>query len=203
MSPERRRTHIWDMIARHAFTPRDVGERARWLHCFSRMIPRYLENPRVSPPQGGGTSFAGVFGCQSLDFECRYSIQPDRADFTMLRPSCEWQFGIESTVFACVPCLHEWNEGIDEVCEEDVAEVLRGMVGHPRAHLHIHEDSFPHEVRIGTGLHEPFLFLFQLLFQLRIDQNMRDTEMNRLRRIFCVDWLRTEHDVSPQKLFGL
>jgi hypothetical protein len=191
------------MIARHAFTPRIDGERAKWLHCFSQTIPRYVDNPRLSPPTGGGTPIAGVFGCQSLDFECRYNIQPDRADFTMLSPSCEWQFGIESTVFACVPCLHGWNEAIEEVSENDVTEVLRGMVGHPRAHLHIHQDSFPHEVRIGTGLHEPFLFLFQLLFQLCIDENKRDGEMNRLRRIFSIDWLRNEQDVSPQKLFGL
>jgi len=86
MSPERRRTHIWVMIARHAFTPRDDGGRAKWLHCFSRTIPRYVDNPRLSPPSGGGAPIAGVFGCQSLDFECRYSIQRDRADFTMLSP---------------------------------------------------------------------------------------------------------------------
>lgn len=199
MNPERRRTHIWVMIARRAFTPRNDGEREKWLHCFYQAIPRYVDNSLLSAPRSG----RGMLGCRSLDFECRYNIQPDRADFTMLIPSCEWQFGIESMVFACVPCLHEWEEARNELCEDDVTEVLRGMIEHPRAHFHMHQDSFPHEVRIGTGLQEAFLFLFQLRFQLCIDQDRRDTEMNRLSRIFSVDWLRNEQDVSPQKLFGL
>ncbi len=59
------------------------------------------------------------------------------------------------------------------------------------------------EVRIGTGLHAPFLFLFQLRFQLCIDTARRQQEIDRLKRIFNLDWLTRERAISPQALFGL
>jgi len=148
-------------------------------------------------------AFAGTFGCQCLDFECNYNIKCERADFTMVVPSCEWQYGIESTVFTCLPYVHEWEGAIGELQNDDVMAVLRGMIEHPRAHLHIHVNSFPHDVRIGTGLHEPFLFLFQLRYQLCVDQETREHEFERLRQIFTLDWLGRESDISPQALFGL
>jgi len=202
MNDERRRTHVWDIIARHAFMPRGDGERANWLVCFSKSIPKYLDNSILTMPRGG-VSFAGTFGCICLDFECQYSIQSERADFTFLVPSCEWLFGIESTVFACVPNLHGWEEAQQELTQEDLTEVLRGMIEHPRAHLHIHQDPFPHDVRIGTGCFAPFLFLFQLRFQLCIDPVRRQAELSRLTSIFTLNWLRRESDISPKALFGL
>ena len=202
MSAARRRTHVWDIIGRHAFTPRHGGDCAVWLNCFSRSIPQYLDDSTLTMPRAG-VSFAGAFGCRCLDFECRYSIQSERADFTFLVPSCEWQYGVESTVFACVPDLHGWDEAQGQITQEDVTEVLRGMIEHPRTHLHIHQDAFPHDVRIGTGLCAPFLFLFQLRFQLCIDPTRRQAELSRLTRIFTLNWLRRETDIPPQKLFGL
>jgi hypothetical protein len=202
MNAERRRTHVWEIIARHAFTPRNDRDRAAWLFCFSKSIYNYLDVPIVEMPQSG-VSFAGTFGCRSLDFECQYNIQPERADFTLLVPSCKWQLGVESTVFACIPCLHEWEEARDELTKDDVTEVLRGMIEHPRTHLHIHQNAFPHDVRIATGYCAPFLFLFQLRFQLCIDPTRRQAELSRLTRIFTLDWLKRECAISPQALFGL
>lgn len=203
MNDAHRRTHVWDIIARHAFTPRDVSHRAAWLHCFSKSIPQYLDDSLLTMPRQTGASFAGKFECCCLDFECQYNIQSERADFTLLVPSCEWQFGVESTVFACVPDLHGWEEAQDELTQDDVTEVLRGMIAHPRTHLHIHQDAFPHDVRIGTGCFAPFLFLFQLRFQLCVDPARRKTELSRLTRTFTLDWLRRESDISPQALFEL
>jgi hypothetical protein len=131
MNDARRRTHIWDIIARHAFTPRDVGDRAAWLHCFTKSIYQYLDDPTPPRVRPAGASFAGAFGCHCLDFECHYSIQSERADFTLLVPSCEWQYGVESSVFACVPDLHGWEEAQGQLTQEDVTEVLRGMIEHP------------------------------------------------------------------------
>lgn len=202
MNDTRRRTHVWNIITRRAFSPRDVRDRAAWLNCFSKSIPQYLDDPILTMPHAG-LSLSGTFGCSCLDFECQYSIKSERADFTLLVRSCKWQFGIESTVFACIPDLHGWEEAQGELTQEDVTEVLRGMIEHPRTHLHIHQDAFPHDVRIGTGFYAPFLFLFQLRFQLCIDPTRRQDELSRLTRIFTLNWLRRESDISPQALFGL
>jgi len=203
MNDARRRTHVWEIIARHAFMPRDDRDRANWLSCFSKSISQYLDDPTPPTRTRAGVSFAGAFGCRCLDFECGYSIQSERADFTFRVPSYEWQYGVESTVFACVPDLNGWEEVQDQLTQEDVSEVLRGMIEHPRTHLHIHQDAFPHDVRIGTGICAPFLFLFQLRFQLCIDPARRQAELSRLTRIFTLNWLKRESDISPQTLFGL
>ena len=59
------------------------------------------------------------------------------------------------------------------------------------------------EFRVGIGLCKPFLFLFQLRFQLCIDATRREREMERLRAMFTIDWLTRGRTVSPQILFGL
>lgn len=200
---ERRRTHIWHAIIRNAFAPSDAGTRATWLTCFYQTIPIYVDSPVFSKfPNKYGESFLGEIGCSSLDFLCKYKIQPERADFTMLRgDSSEWQYGIESSVF--VPNGRDVPVDRTSLCQDDVDKVLCAMITHPRAHLHVYNDEPRREVRIGTGLSESFLFLFQLRFQLCIDPTRRQAELSRLTRIFTLNWLKRERVISPQRLFGL
>jgi hypothetical protein len=133
---------------------------------------------------------------------CKYKIQPERADFTMLQgDSSEWQYGIESSVF--VPNGRDVQVDRASLCQDDVDKVLCAMITHPRAHLHVYNDKPRREVRIGTGLSESFLFLFQLRFQLCLDPTRRQAELSRLTRIFTLNWLKRERVISPQRLFGL
>ena len=199
---EHRRTHIWHAIVRNALSPHDPRARATWLNCFSKMIPTYVDTPVVRFPDRHGESFSGVIGCSSLEFLCKYKIQPGRADFTLLRgDSSEWQYGIESSVF--VPTGREVRVDRASLCQDDVDKVLCAMIEHPRAHLHVYNDEPRREVRIGTGLSDSFLFLFQLRFQLCLADVKRRHEMDRLRGLFTLDWLKRARDISPQRLFGL
>ena len=195
-------THIWYAIVRNAFSPHAPRARATWLSCFSKVISIYVDTPVVKFPGQYGESFLGEIGCSSLEFLCKYKIQPERADFTMLRgDSSEWQYGIESPVF--VPNGRNVRVDRASLRRDDVDKVLCAMIKHPRAHLHVYNDKPRREVRIGTGLSESFLFLFQLRFQLCIDPARRQQEMVRLKQIFDLDWLKHEHAISPQTLFGL
>lgn len=202
MSAEHRRTQIWHAIVRSAFSPCDPRARATWLRCFSNVIPDYVDTPVVKFPGQYGESFSGEIGCSSLDFLCKYKIQPERADFTMLQgDSSEWQYGIESSVFA--PNGQDVPIDRTSLCQTDVDKVLCAMITHPRAHLHVYNDKSRREVRIGTGLSESFLFLFQLRFQLCLADAKRRHEMDRLSGLFTLDWLKRERAISPQRLFGL
>ena len=206
MSAERRLTHIWHAIIRNAFAPSDAGTRATWLNCFYRTIHTYVDNPVLEHPRPHGELLSGKVGCGSLDFTCEYEIRPDRAQFDFFLsslPSPSWhsQYGIESTVFACGASELEMYR--EPPCQDEVDEVLCGLISHPRSHLHLFTEDPMREVRIGTGLHAPFLFLFQLRFQLCIDAARRQKEMDRLRGLFTLDWLKRERDISPQRLFGL
>ena len=201
MKPEERRTHMWRAIALRAFSPASVEECARWLHAFAKTAWMYIndnavcDSLRVSKPP-----FVGRFGHQSL-LTCRFHIEPERSHFDIYMPEWSAQYGLEDTVFAMVL---EKNEVVDDVTSEDIDQVLTGMIEHPRAHLHMFDDRNRHEVRIGMGLDGPFLFLFQLRFQLCLDQDRRQLELARLRGIFTQDWfLRKRDPVSPEHLFGL
>ncbi len=206
MSAERRRTHIWHAIIRNAFAPSEAGTRATWLHCYCRTITEYVDNPILEHAQQQGEVFYGKLGCRSLDFTCEYKIEPDRSQFDFFLsslPSPSWhsQFGIESNAFACG--ARELEKYREPPSQDEVDEVLYGLINHPRSHLHLFTDELMHEVRIGTGLYAPFLFLFQLRFQLCIDAARRQQEMDRLKRIFSLNWLTQDHAISPQALFGL
>lgn len=207
MSAERRRTHVWHAIIGNAFAPSDAGTQAKWLNCFAQAIHGYVDNPVLEYPRHQGEVFYGKIGCRSLDFTCEYRIQPGhRAQFDFFLsslpfPSWHSQYGTESEVFACGRrVLEKYRK---DLCQDDVDAVLLGLICHPHSHLHVYSDPARHEVRIGTGLHAPFLFLFQLRFQLCIDTARRQQEMDRLKRIFNLGWLTHEHAISPQALFGL
>ena len=77
------------------------------------------------------------------------------------------------------------------------------MIEHPRGHLHVFEDAAYHEVRVGTGISDPFLFLFQLRFQLCLDPEVRQAELVRLAAIFTPHWFQCRDSVAPAHLFGL
>jgi hypothetical protein len=206
MNAERRRTHIWHAIIRSAFAPSDARTQATWLNCFAKAIDRYVDNPVFKHPSPRGEAFYGTVGCSSLDFTCEYCIQPDRAQFDFFvssLPSPSWhsQYGIDRSVFACGASELEMYR--DPPCQDEVDEVLRGLICHPRSHLHVYSDSARHEIRLGTGLHTPFLFLFQLRFQLCIDTARRQKELDRLKEVFNLTWLKRERAISPQALFGL
>jgi hypothetical protein len=206
MSAEQRRSHIWHAIIQNAFSPSDAGTRATWLNCFCQTIPKHVDNPVLEYPRQHGELLHGRVGCGSLDFTCEYEIQPDRAQFDFFLsslPSPSWhsQYGIESKVFACG--ARELERYREPPCQHEVDDVLCGLISHPRSHLHLFMERPMREVRIGTGLHAPFLFLFQLRFQLCIDAARRQQEMDRLKRIFNLDWLARERAISPQTLFGL
>jgi len=206
MSAERRRTHIWHAIIRNAFAPSNAVAQATWLNCFARAIPGYVDNPILENPRNLHEAFYGKVGCGSLDFTCEYRIQSDRAQFdffvsSLSSPSWHSQYGIDWNVFACGASELEVDR--DPPCQDEVDEVLRGLISHPRSHLHVFSDRARHEIRLGTGLHAPFLFLFQVRFQLCIDDARRQQEMDRLKQVFNLNWLTRERVISPQTLFGL
>lgn len=200
MHPEQRRTHMWQAIVRQAFVPRGVESEARWLYRFNQSVLQYVDNPDPPPqPNPTQTGWQGSFGNRSL-LVCEYVIGPQRSEFNLLKPDWRAQFGIDAAEFE--PVSGD-DPRVDEATDEDISVVLRGMLDHPRLHLHIYKDPPHRELRIGTGLAAPFLFLFQLRYQLCLDTNRRAGELARLRGIFTAAWFRRRKAVSPEYLFGL
>ena len=199
MTLEERRTHMWQAIVRRVFSFEDQKRSAEWLGCFTQSVFTYIDDPIGLSPKLSCDTFRGRFGHGCL-LTCDYTIGSDRAQFDIQRPEWYAQYGIDRTVFAP---LRGADEEVDEVTAGDVDSVLRGMIAHPRVHLHTYEDKVYHDMRIGSGLDEPLLFLFQLRFQLNLDEKRREAEIARLRDIFTPDWFKQRNSVTPSYLFDL
>ncbi|MBM3879418.1 MAG: hypothetical protein FJ387_06815 [Verrucomicrobia bacterium] len=197
MTTDERRTHMWQAIVRRAFQPQYGREQAKWLRCFTQSVLQYVDNPDSQSPRLTPTGWRGRFGNRSL-LVCEYLIGPERSQFDLLRPDWRAQYGIDVTAFAPISGA---DETVDSVAPGDVDCVLRGMLEHPRVHLHVHEDPPDREVRIATGLAMPYLFLFQLCRQLC--PRRREGELNRLSGIFTQAWFDRRDPVTPSHLFGL
>ena len=200
MTSEERRIHMWQAIVRRAFMPTSDRERVKWLGAFTRTTPAYLnDNCICDSAPSSRFPFEGRFGHQSL-LTCSYRIEAERAHFDIFLPDWTAQHGIDASVFAPP---RGTDETTDAVTEEDLGQVLRGMIEHPQSHMHLFDDPLRHEVRIGTGLSEPHLFLYQLRFQLCLDEERRERELARLRGIFTPAWFQRRDPLTPWHLFGL
>lgn len=56
-----------------------------------------------------------------------------------------------------------------------------------------------HDIRIGEGLNNSFLYLFHLRYQLRLDQTRRDNEKHRLCELF-LNAIQYNKGINPNDL---
>jgi hypothetical protein len=68
--------------------------------------------------------------------------------------------------------------------EADLRAVIDGLLLHPAVHQHIESPIDEHEIRIGGGIDNPFLFLFHLRYQLCPIETKRERERDRLVNLF-------------------
>ncbi|OPY85677.1 MAG: hypothetical protein A4E65_00073 [Syntrophorhabdus sp. PtaU1.Bin153] len=187
------RTRLWETIIRLGFTP--VGREADWLHQYSRSLGTFWECDQVKPPSKKGVRVKGVIDCVPLNLLLEYEIG-----------SAE-RFSIR---FLCAPPLQEkdrmWTHDVDHqhfslrtrwfnlakakkvkknrLTEDDVREILSGLLVHPAVHQHLVSPIDNHNIRIGGGIDNPFLFLFHLRYQLCPDIDKRNRELTRLVTLF-------------------
>ena len=97
----------------------------------------------------------------------------------------------------------------------DIDAVLNGMLFHPRCHTHLEDlgvrhvqldqDSgglSSHEVRIGGGIENPYVFLFHIRYQFcLVSGQARDREKTRLIDLF-ENVIRKNRTVNARDLFN-
>ena len=103
---------------------------------------------------------------------------------------------------------------MDEL-RHDVKAVLNGMIFHPRCHTHLkdievtpgHLDQNSsglklHEIRIGGGIENPYVFLFHLRYQFCLVDQIRKTERQRLIDLFVNAIRGKDRTVDAPKLLN-
>ncbi len=81
----------------------------------------------------------------------------------------------------------------------DITKVLDGMLFHPRCHTHLEDIGIPHtqldqnsnklslhDIRIGGGIENPYVFLLHLRYQFCLIKQAREKERTRLIDLFRV-----------------
>jgi hypothetical protein len=215
MKETERRAIVWDTIERIAFRPASpkkwLGVYAKTLHKLWGMEPMWAH---FNPDDNFSVTF--------LNLRCSYLIESaDKYLVSLVNNSIDghlyWQNHIDPG-FLSKSSLHlaskKYPFSHRKHLQEDIKAVLDGLIFHPRCHVHPddlgvqHNQLDPeiggllaHEIRIGGGIENPYVFLFHLRYQFcLVSDQVRQFERQRLIDLFERS-IRTKQNVSAGDLF--
>lgn len=207
---------MWDTIERSAFRPNKPG---RWLGVYAKTLNKLWDIEPTWVRFARNDNFYIPF----MNLKCSYFIEHvgkysvSLAGNSSTNHLC-WQSHIDPE-FLSKASLHTSTDRYpgEQMSElrNDVAAVLDGMFFHPRCHVHPedlgvqHVQLDPdrgclssHEVRIGGGIENPYVFLFHLRYQFcLLPDPIRNGEQNRLIELFKNTVCSRDHTISPSELF--
>ncbi len=219
MNEKERLAIVWDNIERLAFRP---NPSARWLSVYAKTMHRlWGEEPRwnyLRPVDEFFVTFLNLKCCYSIENVEKYSVSltqnpiPDR---------CYWQNHIDPDYLSKgSPCSANGRYPLRfgkqrEKLPRDIRTVLDGMIFHPRCHTHLgglgirhvqlDQDRgglSSHEIRIGGGIENPYVFLFHLRYQFcLVAENVRVAEKRRLIGLFEEAIVNRDSAVNARDLF--
>ena len=214
----KRRAIVWHTIERLAFMP---DNREKWLAIYRRSLHKLWQlEPGPTPTH---SSFQAVF----LDVECKYSIEAaGKYSVSIVKAStaapCCWcvevdpAFSSKASFYAPSPSDTYPLKDLAKHLRYDVESVLDGMIFHPRAHAHGDTIGImtgfdangaalsTHEVRLGGGVENAFVFLAHLRYQFcLLCDEARNQERSRLVHLFKKSIEEKCNTVPPADLFGL
>ena len=215
MNDNIRRAIVWDTIERLAFRPNPP---ATWLSVYAKTLHSLWD----LDPIWDRLSMNDEFIIRFLNLKCKHKIES--------ASKFEFSFVHDST-----NCLHlkihidpkylsraslkapAGNYPLQQMrkLNQDVQDVLDGMLFHPRCHVHLEDlgvrhlqldqDSgglSSHEARIGGGIENPYVFLFHLRYQFcLVSDQVRQNERRRLIDFFETAIRDRRQSVNAASLF--
>lgn len=208
------RAYLWQLIIRLAFSPQGK-EQANWLRQYGQSIREFWEISQYPehPRKDGG--FKGIIDCTdnlnmffeySLEtvtkFSIRFQYLPDAS-----RKELMWEHHVDEKFFGIplqtlLTCCKMDKNAIYQFENTDIEAVVDGLLLHPMAHQHISSPIDEHDIRIGGGLTNAFVYLFHLRYQFCPIPDKRGSERNRLLELFSSGIKNglpiTAHDLMAQ-----
>lgn len=190
------RAYLWQDIIRLGFCPHGTKNQMHWLHQFGQSLKNFWEVDTYpkSPCNKNGKTVA-VIDCTVFDVYLEYTVE-HAARFMVsfffalaITRELMWKHDVDGSfcTFPVQPFLtyhNQRNAAVKEFSCKDIEAVLDGLIFHPAAHQHIMSPIDSHEIRIGGGINNPFLYLFHLRYQLCPHREKREAERNRLIELF-------------------
>lgn len=214
------RALVWKRIIKLAFSPASSIDNEKWLNCCAKSIPAFWGISDYPKKQRDVYTFENSH--LKLTYESSISginkgsivLQLDQvAGKTIM-----WTHDIDHSYYQYD--IHKANlqdiklKSFQKKLDKVVSEVLDGLIFHPTVHQHI-ELHLPipaqnnnnkitiHDVRVGGGISNPYLFLFQLRYQFCIIIQHRNNEKMRLKNLFTQELVSKTITIPPGRLFNI
>ncbi len=218
MNDNKRRAIVWDTIERLAFRPSSNNDRNTWLGVYARTLHKLWDMESMWNHFTLDDKFSVIF----LSLECSYYIESvDKYNVTLKNDSSDrlhWKMHVDPGFHSkgsLQACADSYPRQQNSELRRDIEAVLDGMLFHPRCHTHLEDigvrhvqldqDSgglSSHEVRIGGGIENPYVFLFHLRYQFcLVADQVRQTERQCLIDLFDNSIRVNSQNVSARDLF--
>ena len=218
MNEKSRRAIVWNTIEHIAFRPSSDRDRGAWLGVYAKTLHALWGMESM----WDRFSLNDHFDIPFLMLKCDYLIESVAKYSVSLTHvssgSCYSEIHVDPE-FLSKASLHSANKRYPHQqraqLQRDIEAVLDGMIFHPRCHAHLEDlggrhvqldqdigGLSSHEVRIGGGIENPYVFLFHLRYQFCLVSNqVRRTERQRLIDLFKRS-IRDNQKVSARDLFN-
>ena len=167
---------IWNRVERAAFMP-EPKKVKRWLTNLNSYFNKTVGKQNLSWLKSKNGKINYTLNYDSMNLVCQYEIKEDLSEFsfkiTLLeRTVC---FDYSNREFCEFDYLYKhYDKKAKNINKEDLVEVLKQKIAHPSIHLHLTDDKFLHEIRLGVATKNPFVFLYQFAFQM-IAENKKES----------------------------
>jgi len=207
--------YLWQCIIRLAFSPASIKDKKNWLRQYGQSLKLFWQvgdYPKVPSSRGGylsatvdcpfhlGMCFEYAIEEKTHDkFTVRFMYSPPLSERALM-----WVHDVDGQYFkypnqVLLSTHAQSGQAIQQMSDRDIEKVIDALIIHPTPHQHIESPIDDHDIRMGGGLLNPFLYLFHLRVQFCPNQGMRDAEKQRLIALFS-SAIKNKCDVGIDKL---
>ncbi len=215
MNREIVRAYLWQDVIRLGFSPLSKKDQKSWLFLYGQSLKKFWEVDYPPLPIRSGESISATINTSvSIGMTFDYAIKStDKfAVRLMYAPPIEervlmWVHDMDGSYFSFPKqslLVHrkQRKQAVLEMNVADIAEVIDSLIIHPTPHQHIESPVDNHNIRVGGGLLNPFLYLFHLRTQLCPDKDLRKAERARLISVFDTA-VRGNSVITPSELMKI
>jgi len=202
--------YLWQEVTRLGFSPISDKDKMRWLSQYGKSLRDFWEIEEY-PTKYDDNELKVFHSALMIEYLIKKPIDVNKYAISLYYLSNTWELmwthdvDLQYFSFPENSLLIKYGKikkARRNVSSSHIENVLNGLLFHPAIHQHIQSPIDNHEIRIGGGIYNPFVFLFHLRYQLCPIEDKRNTEKTRVINLF-VDAIRNGKQVPAGNLFGL
>ncbi len=207
MDKEIIRAYLWQEVIRLGFCPSGEKEQKKWLKQYFENLKDFLELDSYPAPPKSNSRIEFSYSIPiDLDIQCSIT-KTDKFLVTFLylplsaKPGLMWSHDVDGQFFTFPTQVflnhhNKRKQVLKDFSDKDMEVILDGLIFHPAVHQHIGSPIDNHEIRIGGGIGNAFLFLFHLRYQFCPNDDKKEAEKKRLARLFA-DAIKEKSELLP------